>query len=49
VAPVWDEPSWDYELVMGTWQESERIRRELLAIAAEIDGINPTSKEGFDA
>jgi hypothetical protein len=45
VAPAWDQPSWDYELVMGTWQESERIRRELLAIAAEIDGINPTSEE----
>jgi hypothetical protein len=37
VAPPWDAPSWDYELVMGNWQESNRIRRDLLAIAAELE------------
>ena len=37
VAPPWDAPSWDYELVMGNWQESDRIRRALLAIAAELE------------
>jgi hypothetical protein len=37
VVPPWDAPSWDYELVMGTWQESNRIRRELLAIATELE------------
>jgi hypothetical protein len=38
VVPPWDAPSWDYELVMGTWQESNCIRRELLAIATELEG-----------
>jgi hypothetical protein len=38
VAPPWDAPSWDYELVMGNWQESNRIRRDLLAIATELEG-----------
>jgi len=37
VAPPWDAPSWDYELVMGNWQESNRIRRDLLAIATELE------------
>ena len=38
VAPPWDAPIWDYELVMGNWQESDRIRRALLAIATELEG-----------
>ena len=38
VAPLWDAPSWDCELVMGNWQESDRIRRALFAIATELEG-----------
>ena len=44
VVPTWDKPSWDYELVMGNWQESDRVRRKILAIAAELRG-NTTPTE----
>ncbi len=37
VAPEWEPPSWEYLLVMGHWQESDRIRRQLLSIAAELE------------
>ena len=42
VVPSWDQPSWDYELVMGNWQESDRVRNQLLAIAAELRGDTTT-------
>ena len=44
VVPTWDQPSWDHELVMGNWQESDRVRRKLLAIAAELRGDTTTTE-----
>lgn len=38
VVPTRDKPGWEHELVMGEWQEGQRIRFELLAIAAELEG-----------
>jgi hypothetical protein len=37
VVPEWEQPSWEYELVMGNWQESDRIRRQLLTLATELE------------
>lgn len=37
VVPTWDKPGWEHELVMGEWQEGQRIRTKLLAIASELE------------